>query len=76
MNKPALELSRGKVAARLVREGWVVRHGGAHDVFYPSGPSRAHHYAATPPQAVARRRTQYRQGGGMDLRGDIPCPGT
>lgn len=41
MNKPVLELNRGKVAARLVREGWTVRHGHAHDVFtHPSRPGR------------------------------------
>ena len=27
------ETDRSKVAARLVREGWVVRHGGDHDVY-------------------------------------------
>ena len=29
----ALETNRNKVAARLVREGWEVRHGGDHDVY-------------------------------------------
>jgi len=57
MNKPALELSRGKVAARLLREGWVVRHGGAHDVFTP--PDRPGHIITlprhrTPSRGVAR----------------------
>jgi predicted RNA binding protein YcfA (HicA-like mRNA interferase family) len=37
----APETDRGKVAARLGREGWVVRHGGAHDVFKnPARPGR------------------------------------
>jgi len=37
----APETDRGKVAARLLREGWVVRHGGRHDVFkHPSKPGR------------------------------------
>lgn len=27
------ETDRSKVAARLVREGWVVRHGGDHDIY-------------------------------------------
>lgn len=46
MNKPAIELSRGKVAARLVREGWVVRHGGVHDVF--THPDRPGHIITLP----------------------------
>ncbi|HEY2885319.1 MAG TPA: type II toxin-antitoxin system HicA family toxin [Rhizomicrobium sp.] len=29
----APETDRNRVAARLMREGWIVRHGGAHDVF-------------------------------------------
>jgi mRNA interferase HicA len=29
----ALETNRNKVAARLAREGWEVRHGGDHDVY-------------------------------------------
>ena len=29
----ALETNRSKVAARLLREGWEVRHGGDHDVY-------------------------------------------
>ena len=31
MQKP--ETNRQKVTAELVREGWVARHGGEHDVF-------------------------------------------
>jgi mRNA interferase HicA len=39
--KPALETNRNKVAARLVREGWQVRHGGDHDVYkHPARPGR------------------------------------
>jgi predicted RNA binding protein YcfA (HicA-like mRNA interferase family) len=35
------ETDRSKVAARLVREGWVVRHGGDHDVYkHPERPGR------------------------------------
>ena len=35
------ETDRSKVAARLVREGWVVRHGGDHDVYkHPDRPGR------------------------------------
>jgi predicted RNA binding protein YcfA (HicA-like mRNA interferase family) len=38
---PALETDHGKVAARLLREGWIARHGGAHDVFkHPDRPGR------------------------------------
>ena len=37
----ALETNRSKVAARLVREGWEVRHGGDHDVYkHPTRPGR------------------------------------
>jgi predicted RNA binding protein YcfA (HicA-like mRNA interferase family) len=39
--RPALETNRSKVAARLVREGWEVRHGGDHDVYkHPTRPGR------------------------------------
>jgi len=31
--KPTLDMNRATVVARLEREGWVVRHGGDHDVF-------------------------------------------
>ncbi|HEY4942813.1 MAG TPA: type II toxin-antitoxin system HicA family toxin [Rhizomicrobium sp.] len=38
---PIFETDRSKIAARLLRDGWVVRHGGAHDVFkHPSRPGR------------------------------------
>ena len=41
MSKPVMELNRGKVVARLSREGWVVRHGNAHDVLtHPDRPGR------------------------------------
>lgn len=30
----AVETNRGKVVARLQREGWEYRHGGDHDIFY------------------------------------------
>jgi predicted RNA binding protein YcfA (HicA-like mRNA interferase family) len=30
--EPAVETNRDKVVQRLKREGWVVRHGGDHDV--------------------------------------------
>jgi predicted RNA binding protein YcfA (HicA-like mRNA interferase family) len=44
-----LETNRSRVAARLEREGWVVRHGGNHDVYkHPSKPGRI---------VVARHRT-------------------
>ena len=37
----APETDRNRVAARLMRDGWVVRHGGAHDVFkHPGQPGR------------------------------------
>jgi predicted RNA binding protein YcfA (HicA-like mRNA interferase family) len=39
VSKP--ETDRARVVARLVREGWVERHGGDHDVFkHPSRPGR------------------------------------
>jgi predicted RNA binding protein YcfA (HicA-like mRNA interferase family) len=39
VTKPALELNRQKVAARLEREGWVARHGGMHDIYmHPDKP--------------------------------------
>lgn len=35
------ETDRAKVAARLVREGWVIRHGSDHDVYkHPERPGR------------------------------------
>jgi len=35
------ETDRSKVATRLAREGWVVRHGGDHDVYkHPERPGR------------------------------------
>jgi predicted RNA binding protein YcfA (HicA-like mRNA interferase family) len=41
MPKPVLELNRGKVAARLQREGWQVQHGGGHDLYkHPGKPGR------------------------------------
>jgi predicted RNA binding protein YcfA (HicA-like mRNA interferase family) len=41
MPKPSLEFARNKVAARLAREGWIVRHGGDHDVYkHPLRPGR------------------------------------
>jgi predicted RNA binding protein YcfA (HicA-like mRNA interferase family) len=41
MPRPRLELSRTALAARLVREGWIVRHGGDHDVYkHPQEPGR------------------------------------
>ena len=33
MPKPTLDTNRSTVVARLEQEGWVVRHGGNHDVF-------------------------------------------
>jgi mRNA interferase HicA len=35
--KPTVETGRSAVVARLEREGWVVRHGGDHDVFKHPG---------------------------------------
>jgi predicted RNA binding protein YcfA (HicA-like mRNA interferase family) len=36
-----LETDRSKIIVRLRRDGWIVRHGGAHDVFkHPSRPGR------------------------------------
>jgi predicted RNA binding protein YcfA (HicA-like mRNA interferase family) len=47
--KPTLETNRGKVVARLEREGWMPRHGGDHDVYkHASKPGRI---------VVARHRT-------------------
>ncbi len=35
------ETDRNKVASRLTRDGWIVRHGGSHDVFkHPGRPGR------------------------------------
>jgi predicted RNA binding protein YcfA (HicA-like mRNA interferase family) len=40
--KEPLELNRQKVAARLEREGRIVRHGRAHDIYeHPEQPGRA-----------------------------------
>jgi len=37
----SLETNRQKVASRLAREGWIVRHGGEHDIFkHPMKPGR------------------------------------
>src|SRR5689334_9588259 len=39
--KPIVETNRNRVVARLVREGWTVRHGGDHDVYkHQSQPGR------------------------------------
>jgi predicted RNA binding protein YcfA (HicA-like mRNA interferase family) len=47
--RPALETNRREVVARLEREGWILLHGGDHDVYkYPSKPGRI---------VVARHRT-------------------
>jgi predicted RNA binding protein YcfA (HicA-like mRNA interferase family) len=36
-----IETDRRKVVARLERDGWVVRHGGEHDVYkHPNRPGR------------------------------------
>jgi predicted RNA binding protein YcfA (HicA-like mRNA interferase family) len=41
MPKPTPDTNRTTVVARLEREGWVVRHGGDHDVFkHPERPGR------------------------------------
>jgi mRNA interferase HicA len=41
MPKPTLDTNRSTIVARLKREGWVVRHGGDHDVFkQPARPGR------------------------------------
>jgi predicted RNA binding protein YcfA (HicA-like mRNA interferase family) len=41
MNKPAIETNRAKIAARLEREGWQLRHGGSHDIYeHPDRRSR------------------------------------
>jgi mRNA interferase HicA len=41
MPKPTLDTNRSTVVARLKREGWIVRHGGDHDVFkHPARPGR------------------------------------
>jgi predicted RNA binding protein YcfA (HicA-like mRNA interferase family) len=37
----AIETNRAKIVARLRRERWAERHGGAHDVFtHPGKPGR------------------------------------
>jgi predicted RNA binding protein YcfA (HicA-like mRNA interferase family) len=46
MTKAALERNRHKVAARLEREGWTVRHGGIHDVY--THPGRPHQIITLP----------------------------
>jgi predicted RNA binding protein YcfA (HicA-like mRNA interferase family) len=33
MNKLPFETNRAKVAARLLREGWIVKNGGSHDLY-------------------------------------------
>lgn len=39
MPKPTIETNSNRIAARLTREGWVVRHGGSHDVYtHPTKP--------------------------------------
>jgi mRNA interferase HicA len=39
VTRAAIETNRQKVAARLEREGWMVRHGGMHDVYtHPDKP--------------------------------------
>ncbi len=39
MIKPVIETNRSKITGRLEREGWIVRHGGGHDVFtHPNRP--------------------------------------
>jgi mRNA interferase HicA len=49
LSKPIIETNRSKVVARLEREGWVIRHGGDHDVFkHPARRGRI---------VVARHRT-------------------
>jgi len=49
MSKPTIETNGNRIAARLSREGWIVRPGGSHDVCtHPSKPG-----IITPP----RRRT-------------------
>jgi mRNA interferase HicA len=36
------ETTRTKIIARLVREGWQLRHGGKHDIYqHPRFPDRA-----------------------------------
>jgi predicted RNA binding protein YcfA (HicA-like mRNA interferase family) len=41
MPKPRLESNRGKVAAQLSHEGWVMRRGSDHDVYkHPNKPGR------------------------------------
>jgi mRNA interferase HicA len=38
---PIVETNRSKIAARLEREGWSARHGGAHDFYkHPGKPGR------------------------------------
>jgi predicted RNA binding protein YcfA (HicA-like mRNA interferase family) len=39
MGTPHIETATTKITARLKREGWLVRHGGSHDVFeHPERP--------------------------------------
>jgi predicted RNA binding protein YcfA (HicA-like mRNA interferase family) len=39
MPRTPLETNRNKVAAQLGRDGWIVRHGGSHDVYkHPGKP--------------------------------------
>jgi predicted RNA binding protein YcfA (HicA-like mRNA interferase family) len=53
---PPVETDRAKIVSRLRREGWVVRHGGSHDIFeHPTRPGRIvvpRHRTVTP--GVAR----------------------
>jgi predicted RNA binding protein YcfA (HicA-like mRNA interferase family) len=56
--RSALETNRGRLVARLEREGWIPRHGGDHDVYkHPSKPGRI---------VVARHRTLSIGGGARD----------
>jgi predicted RNA binding protein YcfA (HicA-like mRNA interferase family) len=60
--RPALETNRGKVVARLKREGWIPRHGGDHDVYkHPSKPGRI--VSRTPPNRLNRGGTRDREDG-------------
>jgi len=46
MSRPATETNRNKVVARLMREGWIERHGGEHDVC--TNASRPDHIISVP----------------------------
>jgi predicted RNase H-like HicB family nuclease len=65
MSKPAIEANRKRVVARLEREGWSGRHGGAHDVYTNAARPDRNHLGVTSPRVIDRRCPCDRRGSGM-----------